>query len=534
MKNIFKTKTLITILTLVAMFALSANTFFASAPSAFKDVPASHWGFTSIQRAYTDGAVSGSSYNEATGERFYSPEAKLTVAEFVTIMTRAFYADDLNASTVTGQWYAAAQDVANKHNLMKDLGSVNYNASASRYQMATIIYNILVDKGVNMPSDAELNAAQAKIGDWNKISDERFRKPIANVVAMGIITGKDANGNFIGADSVTRAEAATIYCRVADAITANGSVQKPEQPVVTPEVKPETPVTPVTPEKPVEQPKPETPATGNSGAVGTLSSTPVTLSLSTHQPVVDYWSKAPADVQAMTDKDAFNAAVQTMKDKDIEVFQPNGNIVKHNDHYNYACFEYNFSFANGGDQKVAVVQSALISMSGYGAYNIASQLNNADAKNVGVFIYAENERTRQMGAVFAPILARLNNNMSDKQKAEILIKAVTDRFDYGNGTFDWLSDNKIGDCNNYANAVNAIFGAAGIPVMNADSSDINHGWNMAYLDGKWYVVDGTCAEVGRNNGIMSISEHEEIFGYTFVEGKNNNKVAKALIEIAYQ
>src|SRR5699024_9308915 len=83
---------------------------------------------------------------------------------------------------------------------------------------------------------------------------------------------------------------------------------------VTDPVDPENPETPAEPETPVEDP--ETPAT-TTGAVGTLSDTKVTLSYETHKPVTDYWSDAPSDIRAITDQETYNAAVQTLRDKDI-------------------------------------------------------------------------------------------------------------------------------------------------------------------------------------------------------------------------
>ena len=66
LKNILKPKTLITLIAMMTLCVLTTS-IFASSPTAFKDVPASYWGYKNIQRAYTDGVVSGSSYNEATG-----------------------------------------------------------------------------------------------------------------------------------------------------------------------------------------------------------------------------------------------------------------------------------------------------------------------------------------------------------------------------------------------------------------------------------------------------------------------------------
>ena len=523
LKNILKPKTLIVLIAMMTLTVLTTG-IFASSPAAFKDVPASYWGYKNIQRAYTDGVVSGTDYNEKTGERNFSPEAKLTMAQFTTILTRAFYADELAASTAGNEpdakWYAATQDVCEKHNLTNGYNFVNAEYESSRYQMARIMYYVLVDKGIALPSDAEITAAQSKIADWNRIP-ERNKTSVATVFAMGLITGKDEAGNFVGNDSVTRAEAATVYCRLADVINAGGSVQKPEQPVEKPEesvVKPEP-----KPEIPVE-----TPVTGNSGAVGTLSDTPVTLSLSTHKPVVDYWSKAPADVQAITDKDAFNAAVQTLKDKDIEAFRLQGRTTN-NVYYNYACFD---NVVNA--DKAKAVGSAVQSLSGYGTYLRMSKLANADSSNVGVIVYHINDEYKaQLDEVFTPIFAQFRSGMSDKEKAEIMLKAITDRFEYGSGTFDWLSENRVGDCDNYAVVVRSIFNAAGIPTTVASSQVYNghHMWNQAYLDGEWYFVDATCAEYGYE-GVMTIAEHEKIYKYSY-NMTGECKIIRTLVEAAY-
>ena len=523
LKNILKIKTFVVLISMMTLMALYAGVF-ASSPTAFKDVPASYWGYKNIQRAYTDGVVSGTDYSEKTGERNFSPEAKLTMAQFTTILTRAFYADELAASTAGNEpdakWYAATQDVCEKHDLTNGYNFVNAEYESSRYQMARIMYYVLVDKGITLPSDAEITAAQSKIADWNRIP-ERNKTSVATVFAMGLITGKDEAGNFVGNDSVTRAEAATVYCRLADVINAGGSVQKPEQPVEKPEesvVKPEP-----KPEIPVE-----TPVTGNSGAVGTLSDTPVTLSLSTHKPVVDYWSKAPADVQAITDKDAFNAAVQTLKDKDIEAFRLQGRTTN-NVYYNYACFD---NVVNA--DKAKAVGSAVQSLSGYGTYLRMSKLANADSSNVGVIVYHINDEYKaQLDEVFTPIFAQFRSGMSDKEKAEIMLKAITDRFEYGSGTFDWLSENRVGDCDNYAVVVRSIFNAAGIPTTVASSQVYNghHMWNQAYLDGEWYFVDATCAEYGYE-GVMTIAEHEKIYKYSY-NMTGECKIIRTLVEAAY-
>ena len=527
LKNILKIKTFVVLISMMTLTALYAGVF-ASSPTAFKDVPASYWGYKNIQRAYTDGVVSGTDYNEKTGERNFSPEAKLTMAQFTTILTRAFYADELAASTAGNEpdakWYAATQEVCEKHDLTNGYNFVNAEYESSRYQMARIMYYVLVDKGIALPSDAEITAAQSKIADWNRIP-ERNKTSVATVFAMGLITGKDEAGNFVGNDSVTRAEAATVYCRLADVINAGGSVQKPEQPVEKPEepvVKPEP-----KPEIPVEKP-----ITGNTSAVGTLSDTPVTLSLSTHKPVVDYWSKAPADVQAITDRDMFNSAVQTIKDRDIEIFEVQGVSVKNNINYNYACWDYSKVDADVRKN----ISGALTSLSGYGTYGFARSLGNSTNPDLAVIRYSFNsDLKKQYDEVFAPIFAQFRSGMSDKEKAEIMLKAITDRFDYADGYFDWFSDGKTGHCDEFAGVVHSIFSAAGIPTCTESGTVYNgaHMWNLAYLDGEWYMIDAVSAEAGYS-GIFTASEHSQHWKYNFdYENTDRNKVIFALVEAAY-
>jgi len=489
---------------------------------AFKDVPSSYWGYKNIQRAYSEGVVSGTDYNEATGVRNFSPEDKLTMAQFATILARAFYADDLAASTAGNDpWYAATQEVCEKNGVTEGSSFYNAEVESSRYQMASFMYNVLKDKGVKLPGDAEIAAAQSKIADWNIIS-VRDQKAVATVFAMGLITGKDDAGNFCGNDFVTRAEAATVYCRLADAIAAGGAITTPS-----------TPTTPVTPE-PEPNPEPEKPAAGNYGAVGTLSDTPVTLSLSTHKPVVDYWSKAPADVQAITDKDMFNAAVQTIKDRYIEAFEEQGVAVKNNVYYNYACWDY----SKVDDAIRKNISGALGSLSGYGSYGFVRNLNNADDNNLAIIAYSiNNEHKAQLDAAFEPIFAQFKPGMTDKQKAEIMLKAVNDRFEYGPGNdLSWTDDSKlVGDCNCFANAVTEIFSAAGIPIDGSLGGQVYngaHAWNCAYLDGEWWFVDATASEVGYD-GIMTVAEHESIYKYKYVES-DRAKIVKALVEAAYK
>lgn len=200
----------------------------AAAP-AFTDVPASYWAYDAIERAYAGGIVNGTSYDQATGARTYSPENSLTLAHFVVMLTRAFYGAEVERSSATGAWYVKNLAAAKAHGLLDGLGTYSMDATATRYQMASIMAAIMEDKGAAMPSDAELAKAQRQIGDWADIP-QQYQDAVAAVFALGIIQGTDSKGTFAGEATVKRSHAAVIYGRLADAIEAlSGTEQEPEQ-----------------------------------------------------------------------------------------------------------------------------------------------------------------------------------------------------------------------------------------------------------------------------------------------------------------
>lgn len=198
----------------------------AAAP-AFTDVPASYWAYDAIERAYAGGIVNGTSYDQATGARTYSPENSLTLAHFVVMLTRAFYGAEVERSSATGAWYAKNLSAAKAHGLLDGLGAYSMDATATRYQMASIMAAIMEDKGATMPSGAELAKAQGQIGDWADIP-QQYQDAVAAVFALGIIQGTDSKGTFAGEATVKRSHAAVIYGRLADAIEAlSGTEQTP-------------------------------------------------------------------------------------------------------------------------------------------------------------------------------------------------------------------------------------------------------------------------------------------------------------------
>ena len=175
----------------------------SAAGATFSDVPTSHWAYTQIERAAEAGVMNG------TGDGKFSPENTLTLAQFVVIMTRAFYDAEVEASTAEGTWYAKHFDVARVHGLLSGVNSYRPNDGATRYQMAAVMANLMADKGAQMPSNADLEAVQGKIGDWADIPAQ-CREAAATVFHLGLITGTDSKGTFNGAGTMKRSHATVV------------------------------------------------------------------------------------------------------------------------------------------------------------------------------------------------------------------------------------------------------------------------------------------------------------------------------------
>lgn len=501
------------ILSLTLLLSLSVPTF-AAAPTTqphFTDVPTSHWAYTQIERAYSDGVIAGTAGNAANYTGVFSPSGTLTEAQFVTIMTRAFFNDELEAAKKAvgsnAKWYAAAQKVAeDKHLLTFVQGKMD--APITRYDMAAIMTNIMDAKEFSgRPGLAETEATFDKIADFKSIPNS-YQISVASVFAMGLIAGTDSKGTFSGASYMNRAQAAVVYGRMKDAFLDAGNSGTTTKPDTT---------------EPTPTPTPSAPGgDGISSVVGTTSSEPVTLSYATHKPVDDYWSNQSNAVKAATDKDAFNAAVNTLIH--AEEIAKNSKTMRANPYFNYAVYT-----DTTPTKKMNDTTMEFGSIYAHGCKYTAISANGMSVCN------AFSNSEKEIAAV-AEATGKFTAGMSDKDKIKICVDLITKKFSYdANGKgFSWRSGGTSGVCNHFANATNTILGISGIPVfmVSGDVSNGAHSWNMAYADGEWIIVDATAAEYGYPQ-YMSMSEHEKLYGYNHSLNDNIRiQISKALVEAA--
>lgn len=500
-KNYLSVLSLVLAITMVLGVALTAMQPARMETSPFTDVAVTQWYFPYVLEAYNDGVMTGTYHNPATGEREFSPKSPLTMAEWSVMLVRAYYADELAASTVEKlNWYNREVAVLDKHGVYSRLGTVEnivMKTSVTRTQMAVMAANLMKDQGA-VASDSEIEAAKGQIKDLDTIPSI-YHNAIATCWALGIINGM-GDGQFDGGSNMQRSAAAKVYVCMKNKIAELGNGGG--------EVEPTPP--PVT-----------------SGLVGTFSSEPVKInkdSLVTNKPINDWWSKQPMEIRNIADKDHFNAACQTIKDSKAILTQ--GEIKMGTNRY------YNYAVVPGWSTEAGKnVSNAMMNLSGhngqYGGYGTGGD---------SYMFYRIRPFADAIHTAVAPILAQYTPGMSDSEKARIAARAVADRLEYNTDYHaSWTNGENRGSCESYARMLQQLLAISDIPViyMTGTVGGGPHAWIQVFLDGEWKIMDAVCTDSGRGE-IFSYEEHERIFSYSHdVNNHDVYKVAKALISAAY-
>ena len=227
---------------LLIMQMLPFSAMAAETPT-FQDVPNSHWAYSYVERAFREGMVQGTFYDEASGVRRYEPGRTLSLGQLIVIVTNLMYPGEADKTTWNsipatdlrgGEWYAKHYLVAYRHGLLDNIMSIysggkkypqnfDMNYRVCRYQMAILLTNAMAAAG--LPTKA--TATTAQIADWSAVTKMPgggiFTTSVATVYHYGVMQGVDAAGRFSGWGDVTRGQAAAICCRLSDAIQGAGS-----------------------------------------------------------------------------------------------------------------------------------------------------------------------------------------------------------------------------------------------------------------------------------------------------------------------
>ena len=188
--------------------------------SPFVDILPDFWAYDSILETYNDGVMMGTGTDE-NGNKVFSPSGKLNMAQFVTVLTRAFYNDDVVNSTREGAWPNQNYDAADKHNLFTGLTRWGGDIEVTREVMAQMMYNVMVDKGVVFPNDSEIQMTISKIPDFATV-DSSYGTAVAVCYYLDLLSGVNEQGTFAPKGLINRAQTSVIYVRLKKAISTLG------------------------------------------------------------------------------------------------------------------------------------------------------------------------------------------------------------------------------------------------------------------------------------------------------------------------
>ena len=210
-------------LAFVLCLGLTPCAYAGSSP--FNDAAPGFWAYDAILETYNNGVMTG------TASGVFSPSGKLNMAQFVTVLTRAFYNNDVVNSTREGAWPNQNYDAAEKHNLFAGLTRWGGDVEVTREVMAQMMYNVMVDKGVVLPDDTEIQATINRIPDIAAV-DGNYRTAVAVCYHWELLAGVDAQGTFAPKGVLNRAQTAVIYTRLKKAVGVQ-STGTPENPGTT-------------------------------------------------------------------------------------------------------------------------------------------------------------------------------------------------------------------------------------------------------------------------------------------------------------
>ena len=190
--------------------------FLDMAKTPFVDVPENEWYFPYVHDVYWLGLMNGTS--ETTFEPLATTSRAMVVQVLYNMSDRPrVYVQKAFDDVVEGQWYYDAVNWAKAVGVCNGTSETEFspNDPVTREQLAAFLYRYAVLCGYTCIASGDLSG----FSDRNRISDYA-REPIQWAVGAGIINGTSPT-TLEPRSNATRAEIATMLCRLVDFLTNN-------------------------------------------------------------------------------------------------------------------------------------------------------------------------------------------------------------------------------------------------------------------------------------------------------------------------
>ncbi len=177
----------------------------------FKDVPASHWAYSYVERLYNEKVING------IAEDQFGLANKIQRQDFIKILIGALGVSVSNRGSAfsdvpDGAYYTPYVMAAYEIGLVAGTGDGRFNVGSniSREDVAVLVDRVITAYNIPVESNA------SKFND-NELVADYAKDAVARVAAAGIFTG-DESGNFNPKEGLSRAETCAILSRLADRV----------------------------------------------------------------------------------------------------------------------------------------------------------------------------------------------------------------------------------------------------------------------------------------------------------------------------
>ena len=180
----------------------------------FSDVKTTHWAHNAIMDMVEMGLFAGTT-TPVNGVGTFSPDTLMTRAQFVTVVTRYLYNDELKAMQneygEPSYWFEYNYDVAIENGILKEseFSVESMSTPMTRQEMAMVLVRAAAEVG----DHAQKLIPTQRIADYEKVGSY-YKNYVRECYSMGMICGKDDKGTFDPGGVLTRAQAATVLYRL--------------------------------------------------------------------------------------------------------------------------------------------------------------------------------------------------------------------------------------------------------------------------------------------------------------------------------
>ncbi len=199
----------VSIIVLAVMLMLSVS---SASVKSFSDVPKSYWGYETIMRMAEEGIFKGTT-EPVNGVAKFSPEDDMTRAEFITASLRATFTEASDIGNDSKVWWRKYYYFALEEGILirGELDDGQLDEPMTREEMAMIMVRCVEAMGEKLAQRIKWT----QIPDYSEI-DTYFKYYVRDCYSYGLLCGIDDDGTFDPKATLTRAEAATVICRLID------------------------------------------------------------------------------------------------------------------------------------------------------------------------------------------------------------------------------------------------------------------------------------------------------------------------------